>query len=316
MNAQAVAIRDLLVLDRRGRVILQVPEFTLAHGEVCAVYGASSAGSNVFLNCVSGLCDPTEGSVRIYGHPRDTVHRKMHPPGVLPREGGVFPDFSTAENLGFALRFSDRTRRSHAERTRQRERVCSLLSLESYMRTPAKQLPAGLRQRLGVACALIHDPYLLVADDPWGSADIDSRRLITRALQDHCDRGRTLLFASPREAEITSLASEICLFNRTTLVARGTLEHLRRYVDTQETIVVQLQDRASLFAERVSSLAGMEQCEVSDRTVTIQASPGAIRLTRLSEHVQALGLELLDMHVRRHGLSDLYAAVVGQGVTE
>jgi ABC-type multidrug transport system ATPase subunit len=145
---------------------------------------------------------------------------------------------------------------------------------------------------------------------------MESRGLIVGALRDHCDRGNTLLFASPREAELIALASEICLFSKTSLVARGTPDHLRRYVDTRETIIVQVQDRASLLAERLSSLSDVLRCEATERTVTIQASSGSIRLTRLAEHVQSLGLELLDMHVRKPGLDDVYAAVAGEAGME
>lgn len=95
-------------------------------------------------------------------------------------------------------------------------------------------------------------------------------------MREHCDRGNTLLFASPRETEITALASEICLFSRTTLIARGTLDDLRRYVDTQETIRVRVQDKASLLAERVSKLAGVHRCEATDRTVTPTGSTASL----------------------------------------
>lgn len=316
MNADAVSIQDLLVLDRRGHVILQLPEFTLPHGEVCGVYGAFVDGANLFLNCVSGLCKPTGGSIRIYGRELDATAVNEHSVGVLPREGGLFPDFTAGENISLAFRFSGAGRRSRRDRRRRVARIASSLALDPWMQTPARQLSGGVGQRLSLACALAHEPQLLVADDPWGRADIESRELIEQALREHCDRGNTLLFASPREAEITALASEICLFSRTTLVARGTLDHLRQYLDSQETIIVRVQDRASLLAERVSPLSGVLRCESTDRTVTIQASPGSIRLTRLAEHVQALGLELIDMHVRKPGLGDIYEAVVGEAGME
>lgn len=109
MDAPALAIRDLLVVDRGGTVILQVPEFTLTHGEVCGIYGASVDGANLFLNCVSGLCRPTGGSIR------------------------------------------GANRRSRRERTEQVARVASSLALDSWMQTPAKQLPGGVQQRLALA---------------------------------------------------------------------------------------------------------------------------------------------------------------------
>lgn len=184
------------------------------------------------------------------------------------------------------------------------------------MQTQARQLPVGVAQRLALACALVHDPELLVADDPWGRADTNGRELIEHALREHCDRGKTLLFTSPREQEIIGLSSEICLFSRSALVARGTLDHLRQYLGTQETIVVRVQERAALLVDRLSTLAGVLGCEATDSVVTIYGSPGAIRLTRVAEHVQALGLELIEMQIRKASLSDIYAGLCGDGADE
>lgn len=303
----------MLVLDRAGGIVLQVPGFTLTHGEVCGVYGGSFEGANLFLSCVSGLRQPHEGRIRIYGKALESSALSKYPLGVLPRDGGLFSDLSVRENVRLALRFSGPRKRSRGEQTKLLRRMSEILELERWMETPSNRLPGGVRQRVSLACALAHEPWLLVADDPWGAADIESRELIERALREHCDRGNTLLFASPREEECEGLASEICLFNRTTLVARGTMNHLQKYVDTQESIVVRVQDQASLLVEPISSLSGVLNCKATDRTVTIQASPGTIRLTRLAEHVQSLGLELLDMHIQKPGLSEIYAAVVGQG---
>ena len=313
MDADALTIRNLLVRDRAGRLLLQVPEFSLAHGEVCGVYGAAVDGVNLFLGCAAGLCRPTQGSIHVYGRELHASFLDTYPVGVLPREGGLFPDFTAGANLKLALRFSMSSRSSRQKKKQQFTRILSLLELEYWMQTQANQLPVGVVQRLALACALVHEPRLLVADDPWGRADTSSRELIEHALREHCDRGNTLLFTSPREEEIIGLSSEICLFSRSALVARGTLDHLRQYLGTQETIVVRVQEQSSALVERLSALSGVLGCEVAGSVVTIQASPGAIRLTRLAEHVQALGLELLDMQIRKPGLSDIYAAVCDDG---
>lgn len=134
-------------------------------------------------------------------------------------------------------------------------------------------------------------------------------------MRDHTNRGNTLLFSSPRADDIQTLASEICLFSATSLVARGTLEHLQQYVETQETIHITVQSGAAQLLEPISSMPGVIQSRATDSTVTIQAKPGSIRLTRLADRVQAAGLELLGMELRKPGLGDIYAMVVGAGET-
>ncbi len=314
MERPALSIQDLLLLDERSRPLLHVPDFVLAHGEVCGVYGASRGGTNLFLSCISGMQRPDTGAISIYGVPLEFSASNKAPVGFMPRESGVFPDYTVAENIKLAIRHLLPRKPSLSERRRHRDRVLSMLKLQAWVHTPAKRLPDGVCQRLSLACALVHGPRLLVADDPWGRADIESRDLIERALRDHCDRGNTLLFASLREAEITAIATDICLFDQSTLVARGTLDHLREYLDARETIVVRVHDRAALLADRVGTLSGVLGCEERGDTVYIYASPDSIRLTRLAEHVQDLGLELLGMHIETPRLSEIYATVVGEGV--
>jgi ABC-2 type transport system ATP-binding protein len=316
MESPAVAIQNLILLDRRKRPLLQVPDFVLPDGEVCGVYGATSEGANLFLRCVAGILRPDAGTIIVYGVPLASKRSKTSAIGVMPREGGLFADYTAGENIRLAMRFSGPGKHSADERREERTRrgrITDILELDRWLRTPAKQLPDGVRQRLNLACALVHGPRLLVADDPWGRADLESRGLIERALRDFCDRGNTLLFTSPREEEITGLASEICLFDRTGPVARGTLDHLRQYLDGRETILVRVQERAELLGSRLRALAGVLDYSETRDSITIRAVPGSIRLTRLAEHVQDLGLELLDMHVKKPGLREIYATVVGQG---
>src|SRR6056297_1799787 len=102
MDVPALAVHDLVVSNRKADVILQVPEFTLTHGEVCGIYGASGEGAGLFLDCLSGLCRPAGGSIRIYGRELDPSTLNNFPVGMVPREGGLFPDFTAGENINVA----------------------------------------------------------------------------------------------------------------------------------------------------------------------------------------------------------------------
>ena len=312
MESNAVEVRDLLVLDRTDRPLLQVPEFTLPRGEVCGLYGASAQVTTLFLNCVAGVRVPDAGSVSAFGVAVSPYVSAGHALGVLTRDGSLFTDYSVATNLSLALRFSLPGWRFRGARATHMTRIATVLALEPWLRVPVKRLTPGVRQCLRLACALAHDPRLLVADDPWGQADQESRGVIQRALRDHCDRGNTLLFTSPREEEIVEFASEVCLFNQTTLIARGTLDHLRRYLDSQETVFVRVQSQASLLVSQFLGLPGVLRCDHTANTVRILAKPGSVRLTRLAEYVQDLGLELLDIHIEKPGLGEIYATVVGE----
>jgi len=233
--------------------------------------------------------------------------------GIVPKEGGVFPDFTVHDNLKLALRFSRRDRSRRRDRKERIDRTLRALALEPWIGIPAQNVPAGVRQRLKIACALVHGPRLLIADDPWGRADIESRTLIEQALRDHCAAGHTLLFASPREEEILALATEICLFDRTSLIAHGTIDHLRQYVAMEEMISIRVQEGVEQAAAVLRSLAGVTSCTIAGDTVLLEAARGTLRPARLAEHVQNAGLELLDMGIRKPGLARIYRAVVGDG---
>lgn len=313
MDVHAVTVRDLLVLDRSGHTRLQVASFTLPHGEVCGVYGASEAAGTLFLNCVTGFHRPQRGTISIYGQRLPGAGSRRFPVGIVPPEGGLFRDFTARDNLDLALRFFGSKRYSRHDRAQKIQRIMAMLELEPWLETPVRDVYDAVRQRIRLGCALIHEPQLLVAHNPWGRVDAESRELIERTIRDHANRGNSLLFTAPRAGDVQALASEICLFNETGLVARGTLEHLQQYAEAQETILVTVQNQAARLLEPVSSLPGVIQSSATDSVVTIQAEPGSVRLTRLAERVQASGLELLGMGVRRPGLADVYAIVVGTG---
>lgn len=311
MRGDAVEARDVEIRGARGAVLLNVPSFTLPPGEACGVYGPSSQGDTLFLSCVSGARVPQRGTVLIHGVPLGIRNADQLSLGVLPKEGGLFPDFTVIANLNLALRYSTRTGTPRSTRRHRIEEMVERFQLDPWVHVQARHVPVGVRRRVDLACALIHHPALLVADDPWGRADIESHDLIDQALQDHCRRGNTLLFSSPREAEISRIATEICLFKSSSIVARGTLEDLRQSLAHSETIRVRVQDHGARLHRIAEALPGTPSHQVKSNTLTLRVPPGSLRLNRLAEHLQSAGLEILEMRIQKPGLAEVYDALVG-----
>ncbi len=313
VNPPAIAVQNLLVLGKRHRPLLQVPNFVLPAGEICGVYGPSTETNSRFLRCIAGVAAADRGTVRVFGRPLSSTIVDPAFIGFIPRDGGLFGDYSVGENIRLAA--SHLSSHTNRDRRDQIERVVATIGLDEWLRTPVKLLPDGIRQRASLCCALVCQASLVIADDPWGRADIESREVIENALHDYCSDGNTLLFSSPREEEIVGLATDICVFDESTMVTRGSLDRLAEHLDQGEKIVVRVSKRAATLADRIAAIPGLRSCTQHDETLTLRVEPGAMRLTRLADHVRHLGLELLDMHIERPRLSEIYAQIVGTGNT-
>lgn len=223
-GAPLVEIRGLTRRYREGdrfRTVLEGARASLAAGELVALLGPSGSGKSTLLNLVSGIDRPDAGEVRITGVPvtalserERTIFRRRHV-GFVFQFFNLLPTLSVLENLLFPLELLGR---GGAEGKRQARALLAEVGLADRADDPPDRLSGGEQQRVAIARALVHDPLLVLADEPTGNLDPETAvrvlDLFERLLR---ARGRTLLVA-------THSPAVACRADRVLRIARGRLE--------------------------------------------------------------------------------------------
>jgi len=193
-------------------------------GEIYGLVGPSGAGKTTLIRMLSGLTVPTEGIARLLGARMPSERRTIeHRFGYMPQERAVYRDLTVAENLLFFGRIYAMPRRRIVERTKE---LLSLMRLDGHGRQRADRLSGGEKQRLSLACALLHEPDALLLDEPTIGLDPALRREFWNHFHELNGRGRTILLSTHylHEAE---WCGRVGLIQRGWLIAEGTPEALR-----------------------------------------------------------------------------------------
>jgi gliding motility-associated transport system ATP-binding protein len=205
--------------------------FSIPQGQVVALLGPNGAGKTTILRMLTGYLAPSDGTARIAGF--DVVRDRLEVAariGYLPENGPLYVDMTPFE----MLRFAGEARRLEAAHWRARlDAVVAQCEITNVLDKPIGKLSKGLRQRVGVALALLHDPAVLIMDEPTAGLDpnqIRHFRAHVRALQQQ----KTLIVSTHILQEVDAIADRVLLIHGGTLVFDGTPNDLAEHGSLEE----------------------------------------------------------------------------------
>jgi ABC-2 type transport system ATP-binding protein len=208
-------------------VAIQDISFDIPEGQIAAFLGPNGAGKSTTMKILTGYLAPSAGEATVAG--LDIRTRRLEAArslGYLPENGPLYPEMTPAE----LLRFFGEARGLAPERLRERIAAVKVLcDLELVLEKPIGKLSKGLRQRVGLAQALLHDPEVLIMDEPTAGLDPNQIRDFRRNLQElRRHKGKTILLSTHILQEVEALADRILFLSRGRLVFDGSIDEARR----------------------------------------------------------------------------------------
>jgi heme ABC exporter ATP-binding subunit CcmA len=197
--------------------VLRGLDLRLDRGEVLMVLGPNGAGKTTLLRTLAGLLRPSAGEVRILGRrlaPGETEARR--PIGLLSHQSLLYDDLTLLENLMFTARLYG----LDSPRDRARAALASL-GLADRAGDPPKKLSRGMVQRAAIARAVLHEPVLLLLDEPFTGLDAGSTERLQELLQEQCGGGRSVVLVTHHPAEAWPLATRVGVLVRGRWVEQG-----------------------------------------------------------------------------------------------
>src|SRR5215469_6069089 len=221
----------------RDRIAIENLTFSVNEGEILGFLGPNGAGKTTTMRILSGFVPPSEGSAKIAGfdvfeHPLE-VKRRL---GYLPETPPLYPEMTARGYLQFVGRLKGVPGRQLGSEI---ERVSNLTGIREVIDRVIKNLSKGFRQRVGVAQALLHNPPVLILDEPTVSLDprqiIEVRELIRSLAGDH-----TLLLSTHILAEVSMVCTRVAIIHRGRVVAEDTLANLTGGGQGAERFVIEV----------------------------------------------------------------------------
>ena len=187
-------------------LVLEIPSFKLGKSEQVSIYGKSGSGKTTFLNCIAGIQSPDSGEILIDGESMAPAPEKRRDQIRGEKLGFVFQGLhlldgiSILQNVELAFAFS----KKKAKRDRAKELLVSL-GLEKYLESFPAQLSVGQKQRVALARALAPEPVLVLADEPTGNLDSESKFQAMKTIQESCQTSEASLVLVSHDSEVLAM---------------------------------------------------------------------------------------------------------------
>ncbi len=209
---------------------------TVPEGGIFGFLGPNGAGKTTTIRMLTGVLIPDAGTVRIFGTDvhDDPLAAKLRM-GIIPESGTVYSDLTAVQNILLTAKFFGIDRATREERA---DEILDQLGLADRRDDLVRTFSKGMRQRISIACAIVHSPPLLILDEPTTGLDVYSRRLVIDTVRRMNREGSTVLLTTHNIEEANALCSIISVINKGKIVATESPERLKSTFDTSRYVEI------------------------------------------------------------------------------
>ena len=277
--------------------------FDILQGEVFGLLGPNGAGKTTTIEIIEGLRQPDSGSVRVCGLDPAQESMTLKERIGAQLQSTVLPDkVRVDEALHLFAGFYRRSASVHL--------LLERFGLLEKRRTFFENLSGGQKQRLALALALVNDPELVLLDEPTVGLDPQLRRDIYALIEHFREEGRTVLLTTHYIEEAERLCDRVAIMDRGQLVALGTPRKLIARSGQGTRLEIHLAKPVGL--DRLKLIEGVIDCREADGSYLLHAEPAAATIAALVRFLESEGNALLDLHIARPSLEDVFVEMTGR----
>jgi ABC-2 type transport system ATP-binding protein len=304
-------------LQKKFGAITAVAEvsFAAAPGKVLGLLGPNGAGKSTTISMLAGLTTPDSGSVKIdgmaLGTGADPTKRRL---GLVTQEIALLEELPASMNLEFFGGLYGLSGRALKLRIAA---ALELTSLADRSGDPPSEFSGGMRRRLNIACALLHEPQILLLDEPTVGVDPQSRNAIFETIEALAGEGRTLVYTTHYMEEVERLCDRIVIIDHGKVLADDSLAGLlaRAPVANNLTLKYDLPPDAAALRE-IGSVPGVTQVDLNGTELSVAAKDLGTAAPRVLERLAARGFSCQELTSRRANLEDVFLALTGHSLRD
>ena len=280
---------------------------TVAEGEIFGLVGPDGAGKTTTMRLLTAIMDPTSGDAWVAGrHIVGDAEAIKENIGYMSQRFGLYPDLTVMENIDFYADIYDVPRRGRREKI---DRLLAFSNLTPFRRRLAGNLSGGMKQKLGLACALVHTPKVLFLDEPTNGVDPVSRRDFWRILYQLL-RERVTIFVSTAYLDEAERCNRLALLHQGNLLGYGTPPEVKKLMRGTILEIRSSEPRRATVLLR-EQLAGEPVGLFGDRVHVVSHQPEA-SARRVEAILAAAGLPAAGIRPIEPSLEDVFVSVLGQ----
>ncbi|MCP4330518.1 MAG: ABC transporter ATP-binding protein [Alphaproteobacteria bacterium] len=283
---------------RSRRTALDAVDLVVPRGSLFGLLGPNGAGKSTFINILAGLATKTSGSVRVWGRDLDADSRNCRAAiGVVPQELNIDAFFTPRQLLDVQAGLY-----GVPAAQRRTDELLERVGLTDKSDAYARSLSGGMRRRMLIAKAMVHDPPVLVLDEPSAGVDVELRQQLWEYVRELNARGTTIVLTTHYLEEAQQLCDRIAIINHGHVICCEDTADLLRRLDRKELAINVAEDLDAV----PESLGGFDVALAGPRRLNFHYRPSETRIRDLLTAVRDSGLTITDLTTQEGDLEDIF----------
>ncbi|MBS1950165.1 MAG: Efflux ABC transporter, ATP-binding protein [Cytophagales bacterium] len=282
--------------------------FSIAEGEFYGLLGPNGAGKSTTISILSTILEPTEGEVSIAGYDlkQNPVECKKTI-GVVPQEIALYNEMSAYDNLLF---WGSLYGVGKAELQKRIDEILPMFGLYDRRNDKVKTYSGGMKRRINIASALLHQPRVLFMDEPTVGIDPQSRNLIFEVVEKLHRNGMTIVYTTHYMEEAERFCDRIGIIDNGQIIAQGTLDELRKSSMIKETIVIGFTNLTDELFEKIKT--AWHDVKRMDQVVHFFSPNSKNDLSKIILNCNEAGLDVAHIEIQKINLETIFLNLTGK----
>jgi ABC-2 type transport system ATP-binding protein len=288
--------------------------FTIDEGECYGLLGPNGAGKTTTISMICGLLDRDEGEVEVGGRSVTTAATEVRADiGYVPQDIALYPDLSAEENLRLFGRLYGLTKSDLSGRITE---VLELVGLADRRRDRVETFSGGMKRRANLAAGLLHEPRLLVLDEPTVGVDPQSRNSLLETVAALREQGRAVLYTTHYMEEAERLCDRVGIIDEGRIVAEGTRRELVDQIGGQDRVQIAATGDLTALAEQCRTLPGVQEATVVDGAVALLTVAGRRLLKGVVDAADRVGADVTSVELIEPDLEAVFLHLTGKALRD
>ncbi len=284
---------------------LQIPK-----GSLYGLLGPNGAGKTTTISMLSTILPPTSGTAKILGYDIHKDAKKIRQIiGVCPQEIVLYERLTARENINLIAKMHGMNKTEYNKKT---DELLDRMGLLERADSLVKTYSGGMKRRVNVLMAVIHDPEIVIFDEPTAGLDPQSRRVVWDFIRDFQKRESTIILTTHNMEEADDLSDELVIIDHGKIIAQGTPKELKGRIGKGDVIEFKVKDKVNReeIIERVEKLDFIKWTKaVGKHRIILNALDG---LRRINEILDTVEVKMLDISIRNNTLEDVFIDLTGR----
>ena len=308
---------ELVDLSKKFKQIYAVKNLNMfiEKGEIVGLLGPNGAGKSTAISMMSSLVEPTSGDVRFHNQSmikNPAPLRKVI--GVVPQEIALYTDLTAEENLQF---FGRIYRLKGIQLKRKMDEVLDQIGLTDRRNDIVKTFSGGMKRRLNIGVALLHDPEFIIMDEPTVGIDPQSRNYILETVKRlNEEKQMTVLYTSHYMEEVEFLCNRIYIMDKGNLIASGTNDEIKRILSSEKAILIKAERWNEAFIKALRNHPLVNRVKVEEKEITIMVAKEINLFSSLIKMAEDTGMELSSVEIKTPTLEDVFLHLTGRALRD